>query len=245
MGRVLFVKPCAFVAITVATIIGTTSIQSAKSITEQRMMGSELPSKIKEIKNYLSKEINILLMASKQLSGNKFIEQWAKNNSNNDELLLKELNRLVKQYDLATASWANKQSNNYWNQEGFLRTLNHTQDSWFYDFKNSNQAFSISIFQESVGDVKMFINYQELNGMGLAGLAKSIDEITSSFTAFALAPGVLNTTTPLSLIFSSGILLTPAPALPTAFKLSPISISCIFALLTKIASGFSSLEETS
>ena len=176
----------AFVAIAVATIIGITSIQSAKSITEERMIGSELPSKVKEIKNYLSKEINILLMASKQLSGNKFIQQWAKNNSDNDELLIKELNRLVTQYDLATASWANKETNNYWNQEGFLRTLNHTQDSWFYDFKNSNQAFSISIFQESVGDVKMFINHQELNGMGLAGLAKSIDEMQNLLQKFTI-----------------------------------------------------------
>jgi len=176
----------AFVAIVVATIIGITSIQSAKSITEKRMMESELPSKVKEIKNYLSKEINILLMASKQLSGNKFIEQWAEVNDNNDELLIKELNRLVIQYDLATASWANKQTNDYWNQAGFLRTLNRTQDAWFYDFKNSNKAFSISIFQESIGDVKMFINHQELNGTGLAGLAKSIDEMQNLLEKFTI-----------------------------------------------------------
>jgi len=176
----------AFVAIAVATIIGITSIQSAKSITEARMIESELPSKVKEIKNYLSKEINILLMASKQLSGNQFIAQWAKQNTSNDDILIKELNRLVNQYDLATASWANKQSNNYWNQKGFLRTLNHTQDAWFYDFKSSNQPFSISIFQESVGDVKMFINHQELNGIGLAGLAKSIDEMQSLLEQFSI-----------------------------------------------------------
>ena len=38
---------------------------------------------------------------------------------------------------------------------------------------------------------------------------------TNSLTAFALAPGVLKTTTPFFDAISIGILFTPAPALPT------------------------------
>ena len=41
---------------------------------------------------------------------------------------------------------------------------------------------------------------------------------TSSFTAFALAPGVLKTTIPCSVHLSTGILLTPAPARAIAFN---------------------------
>ena len=52
-----------------------------------------------------------------------------------------------------------------------------------------------------------------------------IPAITSSLTAFAFAPGVLNTTIPFSAHLSSGMLLTPAPALATASKLSLYSIS--------------------
>ena len=64
-------------------------------------------------------------------------------------------------------------------------------------------------------------------------LAESnIPAITSSFTAFAFAPGVLKTTIPFSAHFSSGILLTPAPALAIASRLSGNSISCISWLLT-------------
>ena len=44
------------------------------------------------------------------------------------------------------------------------------------------------------------------------GEASSSPPSTSSFTALALAPGVLNTTMPASLHLSTGILLTPAPA---------------------------------
>ena len=73
----------------------------------------------------------------------------------------------------------------------------------------------------------------------LSRAARSIPAITSSFTPFALAPGVLNTTIPFSAQRSRGILLTPAPALATTFRFSGSSISCIDALLTKIASAAS------
>lgn len=67
--------------------------------------------------------------------------------------------------------------------------------------------------------------------------ASSIPAITSSFTPFAFAPGVLNTTIPSSAQRSSGILFTPAPARAIAFKFSPNSISCILALRTRITSA--------
>ncbi len=60
---------------------------------------------------------------------------------------------------------------------------------------------------------------------------------TSSFTAFAFAPGVLNTMIPWSLHLSIGILLVPAPALAMALRFVSSSISCILKLLTTTASG--------
>ena len=60
---------------------------------------------------------------------------------------------------------------------------------------------------------------------------------TSSFTALALAPGALNTGTPRALIASTGMLLVPAPARPMAFTLAGISMPCMSAERTSIASG--------
>ena len=62
---------------------------------------------------------------------------------------------------------------------------------------------------------------------------------TSSFTPLAFAPGVLNATIPFFAYSSNGILLTPAPALATARRLSGTARSCIAALLTKTASALS------
>ena len=57
---------------------------------------------------------------------------------------------------------------------------------------------------------------------------------TSSFTAFAFAPGVLNTTMPSSAQRSSGMLFTPAPARAMAHKVSENCMSCMAALRTRM-----------
>ena len=66
----------------------------------------------------------------------------------------------------------------------------------------------------------------------------SIEARTSSLTALELAPGALNTGIAFSVYLSIGILLTPEPALPTAFNAFGISISCISNERRIIASGF-------
>ena len=61
--------------------------------------------------------------------------------------------------------------------------------------------------------------------------------MTNSLTALEFAPGALKTGIPFSVIFSTGILLVPAPARPIHFTVSGISISCILYERSKMASG--------
>ena len=56
-------------------------------------------------------------------------------------------------------------------------------------------------------------------------------------TAFAFAPGALNTGTPRRLIIGTGMLFVPAPARPMARTESGIDIACMSADRTRIASG--------
>ncbi|GEK10603.1 energy taxis-modulating methyl-accepting chemotaxis protein with Cache_1 sensory domain [Pseudoalteromonas peptidolytica] len=142
-------------------------------------MQSELPSKIESINKSLHMQIDTLKNAAQQLSSNLLITQAAKQNTLDEQLLIDELKRIAAQYDLVTASWANRDTRQYWNQKGFLRVLDRQQDGWFFGFTNSAEAYSISIYQEAPGDVKMFVNHQQLAGVGLAGLAKSIDDMQS------------------------------------------------------------------
>ncbi len=67
--------------------------------------------------------------------------------------------------------------------------------------------------------------------------AASIAANTISFTAFALAPGALNTGTPRLVIASTGMLFTPLPARATAFTVAGISETCRACERSRIASG--------
>ena len=62
---------------------------------------------------------------------------------------------------------------------------------------------------------------------------------TSSLTAFAFAPGVLNTTMPFSVQAGMGMLFVPAPARATASRLLPRGYSCMLKLRSMMPSGFS------
>src|SRR5207244_2828244 len=74
--------------------------------------------------------------------------------------------------------------------------------------------------------------------------AISIPASTSSFTAFAFAPGALNTGTPRSLIAFTGMLFVPAPARPIARTHSGTFIAFISCERTRIASGCAASLET-
>ncbi|MCG7533710.1 methyl-accepting chemotaxis protein [Pseudoalteromonas sp. OOF1S-7] len=163
------------IAVVVACLIGFISTYQAKSMIETRMLGSELPSKVESINKSISQQISQLKSAAKQLSSNQFLLDAVSKGQLNEQVLLAELARVQNQYALVTASWANRETRQYWNQNGFLRVLNQQQDGWFFHFTQSAQEYSISIYQEAPGDVKMFVNHQQTNGLGLAGLAKSID----------------------------------------------------------------------
>src|SRR5688572_19688474 len=68
---------------------------------------------------------------------------------------------------------------------------------------------------------------------------------TSSLTALALAPGALNTGTPIFESSFTGMLLTPAPARPTARRFFSNFMPCMSAERTRITSGaFDSLTSS-
>ena len=174
------------ISIIVAMLIGSISTYQAKGMVEKRMLLSELPSKVDIISKAIEMQISTMKNAAFMLSGNHYILSEVKKYQPDEALLVDELNRIAEQFDLSTASWANRETAEYWNQNGFLRVLNSQEDGWFYDFTQSGQAFSISIFREKTGEVNMFVNHQQLDGVGLAGLAKSVNDMQRMLSQFKL-----------------------------------------------------------
>ncbi|BBT19980.1 methyl-accepting chemotaxis protein [Aeromonas caviae] len=169
-------------------LVGYFSQRSAQQLIENRMFEQELPNLTQRIGKEIEKDLTSVANAARQLANDRFVLDWVERGmpKEQESILINQLKDMTSQYGLVTASFADRQSAAYYNQDGFLRILNHEQDNWFYDYTKSRQDLMLSIFRESNGEVKLFVNFQQLDGRGLAGLAKSLDSMVSMLANFRI-----------------------------------------------------------
>ena len=169
-------------------LVGYFSQRSAQQLIEDRMFEQELPNLTQRIGKEIEKDLTSVANAARQLANDRFVLDWVERGmpKEQESILINQLKDMTSQYGLVTASFADRQSAAYYNQDGFLRILNHEQDNWFYDYTKSGQDLMLSIFRESNGEVKLFVNFQQLDGRGLAGLAKSLDSMVSMLANFRI-----------------------------------------------------------
>lgn len=178
-----------FAVLASTIIVGVMAQRQAREVLEHRLVDIELPSMLEQINSEIDREVTQLLLAAEQIANNEFIKQAVDTNSISPDVeakLIKQLNNVRSQYKLNDASVANRNTAYYWNQNGFLRQLNQQQDGWFFGFKQSGNATSVSIFQEANGDVKLFANYQLVNGLTMSGLSKSMDDMVKLLNGFTI-----------------------------------------------------------
>ncbi|MBB1427305.1 HAMP domain-containing protein [Shewanella sp. SG44-2] len=177
------------VAVLLSTIlVGLLSQRSAKQVVEQRMLNSEMPSLLMQIRNEVDLEIRSLINASEQLANSRMLLEWLQNGrpADQENLVIAELNDMKNQYDLVQASYADKETAAYYTQDGFLRILNPEQDGWFFDYRDSKKERLLTVYTEANGEVKLFISYQQPNGRGMVSLAKSLDDMVNLLASFKI-----------------------------------------------------------
>ncbi|HEA3201918.1 TPA: methyl-accepting chemotaxis protein [Aeromonas veronii] len=169
-------------------LVGYFSQRSAQQLIENRMFEQELPNLTQRISKEIEQDLHGIAQAARQLATDRFILDWVDRGMPKEQepILINQLKDVANQYGLVTASFADRQSAAYYNQDGFLRNLAPTQDAWFYDYTKSQKEMTLSIFRESNGEVKLFVNFQQLNGRGLAGFAKSLDTMVTMVSNFRL-----------------------------------------------------------
>ncbi|MGU5678721.1 methyl-accepting chemotaxis protein [Aeromonas allosaccharophila] len=169
-------------------LVGYFSQRSAQQLIENRMFEQELPNLTQRISKEIEQDLHGIAQAARQLATDRFILDWVDRGMPKEQepILINQLKDVANQYGLVTASFADRQSAAYYNQDGFLRNLTPTQDAWFYDYTKSQKEMTLSIFRESNGEVKLFVNFQQLNGRGLAGFAKSLDSMVTMVSNFRL-----------------------------------------------------------
>ena len=170
-------------------IMGVMSFYQAKDVLLKRLMSSELPSQIAQIKSEIDSEIELLTATAETLANNPFILNWAENGfpSQGEANLVAQLNTIKKQFNLEVASWADRETGKYWDQNGFLRKMTPEKDAWFFHFTQSGLDANMNIDRSLDGkDVILFANYQNLNGRGLAGFGMKLDHMVNYLENFKI-----------------------------------------------------------
>ncbi|SJN59015.1 Methyl-accepting chemotaxis protein PctB [Vibrio ruber DSM 16370] len=179
----------AFAVLASTMIVGGIAQYQSRDVLEHRLVDIELPSFLDGIRHQIDRDVSELLLAAEQLANNEFVKATIDTTDidpKSEKVLIQQLNNLKQQYHLNDASVANRKTAYYWNQNGFLRQLNHQQDQWFYQFVASGKPTMVSMFQEPNGDVKMFANYQSAESGTLSGMSKSMDDMVRLLNGFRI-----------------------------------------------------------
>ncbi|REG85725.1 methyl-accepting chemotaxis protein [Marinomonas pollencensis] len=184
----------AFVIVVLITTIsmGILSFYQARDAMLKRTTQTELPAQIAQIKNEVENQIERLATNAKLLANNPMILAWAKQGhpKSSESEVVELLNNTKQQLGLDTASWADRSSAQYWNQDGFLRTLTPAQDSWFFDFTDSSKTEDVSVYRNAnTGEIKLFVNYQNPNGLGLAAFGLNLNKMSDYLNNFTFNGG--------------------------------------------------------
>lgn len=190
----LSVKQQLILSLVLATLLatalmGTLSYQQARNVVVERMLHHEMPTLVKQVGQTLDSQILQMTTITQQLAENPYILDWAAQGftANEEPMLLNQIRAVQRQLNLDAASWADRQTGRYWNQDGFLRVLTPQEDGWFFAFRDSAQATNVSLFTEPDGRVRMFVNYQQVNGRGLSGIAVSLQQLVAYLNSVRIA----------------------------------------------------------
>ncbi|WP_019677563.1 methyl-accepting chemotaxis protein [Arsukibacterium perlucidum] len=172
-----------------SVLSGVLAYRQSKQLVLDRMLQHEMPAVVRQVSQTLEGQIVQMTTATQQLAENPYILRWAEQGfaAEGEALLLQQINQVKQQLGLDAASWADRQTGRYWKFDGFLRVLNPEQDGWFFAFRDSGAATNVSLYTEPDGQVLMFVNYQQLNGRGLSGIAVSLDQMVEFLKSIRIA----------------------------------------------------------
>lgn len=177
------------VIIASTSLVGVVAQKKAFEILDERLTTLELPTILNQIGGEVDKEVTVISSAAEQMANNPFIIDAISDPTISPEdqtILIAQLNQLKQQHQFNDASVANRNNAYYWNQDGFLRQLTQQEDGWFFGFTQGGPERMLNVFTEQNGDVKLFVNFQQLNGVAMAGFSKSLDDMVSLLNGFRI-----------------------------------------------------------
>ncbi|BBO29421.1 methyl-accepting chemotaxis protein [Alteromonas sp. I4] len=171
-------------------LVGTIQQYIARQLVEQNMESAQLPNMVKQVANRVDKEVTVMKSVAYSIANNPDVIAWSQAGANRagETQLVNYLAQLKDFNDLTVTSFVDRQTHKYWNQDGFLRVLKNDEfDGWFFAYKDSGQPVSLSLYNEPGQGYRLFANYQQINGRGMSGVAKSVDDLMAVLNSVKIA----------------------------------------------------------
>lgn len=155
-----------------------------KSDQHQAAASNMATSQLETLAAKIDARISNMKILAKTIANDQHLHAWVAQgfSSQGEALLIEKLGFLVNEYQLTSASFADKNTHKYWNHEGFLRVLDPAIDTWYFAYTNTQEQDLISVYHDkNKHRVDLYVNYQQLDGQGtghgLSGIATSFDGV--------------------------------------------------------------------
>ncbi|WP_296053575.1 methyl-accepting chemotaxis protein [uncultured Alteromonas sp.] len=171
-------------------LVGTVQQFIARDMMETNMETAQLPNMVKQVANRVDKEVTLMKSVAFSIANNPDVIAWSAAGADRqgESRLVAYLGEIARFNDLTVTSFVDRETHKYWNQDGFLRVLKNDQyDGWFFAYKSSGQETSLSLYNEPGQGYRLFANYQQTNGRGMSGVAKSVDELVDVLNSVKIA----------------------------------------------------------
>lgn len=162
------------------------TFQKTYDVVEGELLSSDIPNYMENVSSKVEMDVLELLKVAKHQTSNPFIINSIQNKKKEQVQLVEYLKRTKNLYGAEDVSVADRETGNYWNQNGFLRKLNREKDEWFFSFVSSGKKQMLGLFTEENGEVKLFASYQNINGIAMSGVSRSFTEMTQFINQFRI-----------------------------------------------------------
>lgn len=164
----------------VVLLLGGMSINQQVNDSKNRIVETDLALRLASLGAKIDARVGQMKLISKSLANDKHIHAWVNGgfNAEQESILVEKLGFFVREYDLTSASFADKETHKYWNHEGFLRQLTPAIDTWYFAYLASGNQDLVSVYHDkNKKRVDLYVNYQQTNGNGLSGIATSFNGV--------------------------------------------------------------------
>lgn len=155
-----FIATVSFSALATGVCVGLLSMSRLQESTVANTVNNSLPDTLLATKAHFDNQIGTLINSSEQLANNPYIKADFESGTIGDaSKLIESLKKLKVMYNLEDVSYMWREDRSYYNQNGFLKKLNTSEDGWYFSMtQNKPNEINLSLFTEQDGTAKFFVN---------------------------------------------------------------------------------------